>query len=40
MDIRLITVAGGGVMGRQIALNAAIHGFDAVLYDISADVLD
>lgn len=32
MKIKRICVVGGGIMGRQIALNAAIHGFEAVVY--------
>jgi 3-hydroxybutyryl-CoA dehydrogenase len=39
-DIKKICVAGGGLMGRQIALNAAIHGFEAVLTDTSSEVLN
>ena len=40
MEIRKIAVIGGGLMGRQIALCASIHGFDATLYDIKAEVLE
>lgn len=32
-DIRKVCVAGGGRMGRQIALNSAIHGFDTYVTD-------
>ena len=39
MKITKITVIGGGLMGRQIALNAAIYGVDATVYDIVPDVL-
>ena len=39
MEIKSCCLIGGGRMGRQIALNAAIHGFKAVVYDLSADVL-
>lgn len=38
-DIKKVCVAGGGLMGRQIALNAAIHGFDTYLTDSVGDVL-
>ena len=34
-EIRAITVVGGGRMGRQIAMDAAIHGFRAVVYDLA-----
>ncbi len=40
MEIKNITVIGGGRMGRQIAMNAAISGFGAVIYDVSQDVLN
>lgn len=39
-DIKKICVAGGGQMGRQIALNAAMHGFDTYLTDAFSIVLD
>lgn len=32
MEIKSICVVGGGIMGRQIALNAAIYGFKANVY--------
>lgn len=35
MSIHQVCVFGGGVMGRQISLCAAIHGYDATVYDIS-----
>jgi len=38
MEIKSICVIGGGRMGRQIALDAAIHGFGAVVYDLKEDV--
>ena len=38
-EINSICLIGGGRMGRQIALNAAIHGYKAVVYDLSAEVL-
>ena len=40
MDIKKICVVGGGLMGRQIALNAAIHGVDATVNDMKAEVCD
>ena len=40
MEIKKICVVGGGLMGRQIALCAAIHGYDATLYDLKPEVLD
>ena len=39
-DIKTVCVVGGGLMGRQIALNTAIHGFNAVLTDVSPEVLE
>lgn len=38
MEIKRCCVIGGGRMGRQIALNAAIHGFPTVVYDVSEAV--
>jgi len=38
MDIQKICVIGGGRMGRQIALNAAIYGFSATVYDLKEAV--
>lgn len=40
MDIRKICVYGGGTMGRQIALNAAIYGFPATVYARRTEVRD
>ena len=40
MEIRSICVIGGGRMGRQIALNSAIYGFKAVVYDLKQEVCD
>lgn len=40
MDIKKICVAGGGRMGRQIAMCAAIHGFEATVYDLVPEVLE
>jgi 3-hydroxybutyryl-CoA dehydrogenase len=39
-DIKKIAVVGAGVMGRGIALAAAMKGYSAVLYDINAEVLE
>ena len=33
MEIRRVAVVGGGLMGRQIALNAAIHGYETKVTD-------
>jgi len=38
MEIKSIAVIGGGRMGRQIAMDAAIHGFPAVVYDLKEEV--
>lgn len=38
--IQSVCVVGGGLMGRQIALNTAIHGFRTCLTDAMPDVLD
>jgi len=40
MEINRICVVGGGRMGRQIGLCAAIHGVDSTVYDLHSDVLD
>ena len=40
MEIKKVTVIGGGTMGKQIALNAAIHGFETTLTDSFPGVLD
>jgi 3-hydroxybutyryl-CoA dehydrogenase len=39
-QIKRVCVAGGGLMGRQIALNTAIHGYETYLTDTFAEVLD
>ena len=39
MEIRKICVIGSGQMGQQIALNAAINGFDVVLTDTANEAL-
>ena len=40
MEIKKICVVGGGLMGRQIALCASVHGFDATVYDLKPEVLE
>ncbi|MGN0734476.1 MAG: 3-hydroxyacyl-CoA dehydrogenase family protein [Anaerovoracaceae bacterium] len=40
MSIKKVTVVGGGLMGRQIALNSAIYGYNTIVYDKFAKVLD
>lgn len=40
MNIKNVTVAGSGVLGAQIALQAAYHGFRVTVYDINEEVLD
>jgi 3-hydroxybutyryl-CoA dehydrogenase len=39
-EIRRVLVIGGGTMGLQIGLQAAIHGLDVVLHDADQAVLD
>ena len=38
MEIKSICVIGGGLMGRQIAMNTAIHGIKATVYDLNEAV--
>lgn len=40
MEIKKIAVIGGGLMGRQIALCAAINGCDTAIYDLAPAVLE
>ncbi|AYV65613.1 MULTISPECIES: 3-hydroxyacyl-CoA dehydrogenase [Niallia] len=40
MDIKQITVAGSGVLGSQIAFQAAYKGFQVAVYDINDEVLE
>lgn len=40
MTIKNVTVAGSGVLGAQIALQAAYHGFTVTVYDINEEALD
>ena len=39
-DVRRIAVIGAGQMGSQIAMQAALHGYDVALYDVSAAQLE
>ena len=39
MNIKKVTVIGAGIMGSQIAMQAAIHGFSVVCYDIKKEML-
>lgn len=39
MKIQKVMVAGAGLMGNQIAMQTAIHGYTVVCYDISRDML-
>ena len=38
-DIKTVCVIGAGIMGRQIALNAAVHNYSSVLCDVSEEAL-
>lgn len=40
MTIKTLTVAGGGVLGSQIAYQAAYKGFPVTIYDINEDALN
>lgn len=40
MEIKKVAVLGSGLMGRQIAMQVAIHGYDVVCYDISKESID
>lgn len=39
-DIKKVCVVGGGLMGRQIALNSALYGYDAYVTDTNPAVID
>lgn len=39
MNWKNVTVAGSGVLGYQIAMQAAYHGFNVTVYDLADDVL-
>lgn len=40
MSFKNITIAGSGVLGYQIAFQAAFHGYNVVVYDINDEVLE
>ncbi len=40
MSFKNVTVAGSGVLGYQIAFQAAFHGFNVTVYDINDEVLE
>jgi 3-hydroxybutyryl-CoA dehydrogenase len=40
MNFKNVTVAGSGVLGYQIAFQAAFHGFNVTVYDISDEILE
>ncbi|MEL4307813.1 3-hydroxyacyl-CoA dehydrogenase [Joostella sp. CR20] len=40
MDIKNVTVAGSGVLGYQIAFQAAFKGFKVIIYDINDEVIE
>ena len=35
-DIKKVTVLGSGVLGSQIAFQAAFHGYDVTSYDVTS----
>lgn len=39
-EIKKVCVAGGGLMGRQIAMNTALHGYEVYLTDTFEEALD
>ena len=39
MNIHKVMVVGAGLMGNQIAMQTALHGYDVVCYDISREML-
>ncbi|MGD3155646.1 3-hydroxyacyl-CoA dehydrogenase [Staphylococcus warneri] len=40
MNFKNVVVAGGGVLGSQIAFQSAFHGFNVTLYDINDEALE
>ena len=40
MTIKNVTVAGSGVLGYQIAFQAAFHGYKVTVYDTIDEVLE
>ena len=39
MDIKKVAVIGSGLMGNQIAMQTAIHGYEVVCYDINPEMV-
>jgi 3-hydroxybutyryl-CoA dehydrogenase len=39
-DLRRVLVVGSGTMGQQIALQCAMHGYEAIAYDVAAAALE
>jgi 3-hydroxybutyryl-CoA dehydrogenase len=39
-DVKRILAIGAGTMGHQIGFLCAVHGYDVVIYDVSAEVLE
>lgn len=39
-EVRRVLIVGAGIMGQQISLECAIHGYNVVLYDIVPKNLD
>ena len=37
--IKKVAVVGAGIMGNQIAMQVAIHGYEVVCYDISEEMV-
>ncbi len=40
MDIKKVTVMGAGIMGNQIAMQVALHGYETICYDINQEMID
>ena len=40
MEIKKVTVVGAGIMGNQIAMQTAIHGYEVQCYDINEDMIE
>jgi 3-hydroxybutyryl-CoA dehydrogenase len=40
LEIQNVTILGGGTLGSQIAFQTAFHGFNVIVYDISAAALE
>jgi len=39
-DIKRVLILGAGTMGQQIGLQCAMHGYEAVYYDLNQEILD